>query len=648
MTGAMLRHVPLKYLAAAEAAISSESTRSRRRALSAVVHECGHQRTPYGLVVEHMDLNLDGQVYKWPFVNPFAFLFHICTISADFLRFLMEHCASGDADIILYADETKPGNVLRPDQGRSATCIYWTIKQFPGWFRSRFAGLFLFGVLQSRRIEQIAGGSSGVLRKVMNTFWNQVGWNLHTVGVRIHSGRANFVFRARFGCFLGDEKEIKQFWQVKGASGTMLCCFCKNIMSRVDTCARDDYLQHFADATPDQFDMHTAQSYTEAKHLLKHEAQHGSRASLAKLSQALGISYGGEGVLWDEHLQFANPPDNTFWDWMHVLVASGGVFQYECNEFLRALACVGVSLQDVDAFACAVQWPGERNKLPRGFFAKRFVSKAGSHMHAFASEMMSVADVLVLFVDLVLQPASTLPQHCACFLLAVEILDVLASEQAHRQSERLRRLTRAHHTLYRTLYPGLAKPKLHYLFHLADCIERHGVCLNCFAGERKHRTFKAIASHTFAHFEEHITNRLLCDLVNTLSDRSSLLAEHLVGGDVAPDFHRIFPDLDDRIAEVFLARSARAKHVRMRKGDIVSAVYQGQEIVGFARFFMRRSRPCERDEHCVCMDLLHTSEGYWTRASSDTVVLDFGRITGVIPWVSVHNKIYLRLPLARF
>ena len=645
----MLRSVPLTHLAAAEAAVSNESTRSRRRALSAVVHECGQQRTPYGLVVEHMDLDVDGKVYKWPFVNPFAFLFHVCTSCADFLRFFTEHCAEGVADIILYADETKPGNVLRPDSGRSTLSIYWTVKQFPGWFRSRHVGMFLFGVLQTKRVEKIAGGSSNVLRKVMTVFWNRVGWNLHTVGVRILSGRTEFVFRARFGCFLGDEKEIKQFWSVKGASGTMLCCFCKNIMNRTDKSTPGDYLQHFADATPEQFDKHTPQSYADAKRLLRDEAQHGTRASLKKLSQALGISYGDEGVLWDEHLaECANPPDNTYWDWMHILVASGGVFQYECNEFLRALTREGVSLQDLDAFASKVQWPGERGKLPQGFFSKRFVAKTGSHMHAFASEMMSVADVLALFVPLVLLPTSTLPEHCACLLLIIEIIDVLASEQASRHSERLKRLMLAHHALYRTLYPNLAKPKLHYLFHVVDCIDRHGVCLNCFAGERKHRNFKAVANHTFAHFEEHLTNRLLCDLVDTLqNDRSSLLAEHLVGGTVSPDLRCIFPD-GDACAEVVVARAARSKHVRMRTGDVLSAMYRGQAIFGFARFFLRRSRPCERDEHCVCMDMLHKSEGYWARASSDAVLLDFDCIVGVVPWVSVQSRICLRLPLARF
>jgi len=123
-------------------------------------------------------------------------------------------------------------------------------------------------------------------------------------------------------------------------------------MGRATRCEPGEYLRHFADATPEMFDLHTAETYEDAKRLLRAEARHGSKASLARLCQVSGISYQETGVLWDDHLAaFANRVDNTFWDWMHILVASGGTLQYECNELLRALSGVGVSLLDLDTLS---------------------------------------------------------------------------------------------------------------------------------------------------------------------------------------------------------------------------------------------------------------------------------------------------------
>ena len=507
---AMIRTVPLAHIARVEAGLSQGSIRKRERDLSSQVHAFGAQTTPYGHVIESMDLDAHHERYSWCYINPHAFLYVMCTTCEAFFGFILQHCPHG-MDIALYADEAKPGNVLRPDAGRSALCIYWTITQLPAWFRSRSVGSFLFGILQSKRIEGIAGGSSSVLRKVMNVFWGREGnWNLHTVGVRVpRSHGPPCLLRGRFACFLADEREIKYFWQVKGASGTILCCFCRNIMSGDATFGPNEYLQHFAEATPAQFDLHTRETYEDAKRLLRHEAIHGSNASVNRLSQALGIKHQAEGVLWDDHLaKFANPAQSTYWDWMHILVASGGVLQYECNEFIRALLTVGVELKDLDNFAAAMHWPEHMQVLPTNFFTKRFVAKPASHIHAYASETLSALEVLVVFAALVLCPSSRLQEHLACLLLAVEIVDVLVSERAHLRSELLRRLISAHWVKYRALYPAqLAKPKLHYLWHIPDCIERHQVCLNCFAGERKHKMFKTLAKHTFGHFEEHLTNR---------------------------------------------------------------------------------------------------------------------------------------------
>jgi hypothetical protein len=51
----------------------------------------------------------------------------------------------GMGRLALYFDEVKPGNVLRPDKGRSLQCVYWTLLDLPDWFRSRGYGWFHYG-----------------------------------------------------------------------------------------------------------------------------------------------------------------------------------------------------------------------------------------------------------------------------------------------------------------------------------------------------------------------------------------------------------------------------------------------------------------------------------------------------------------------
>ena len=73
--------------------------------------------TPYGQVLQYLELSWKGRPYLWPYLNPFALLFYICSTCVAFARMLKDSVAGIVANIIIYADECTPGNVLRPDKG---------------------------------------------------------------------------------------------------------------------------------------------------------------------------------------------------------------------------------------------------------------------------------------------------------------------------------------------------------------------------------------------------------------------------------------------------------------------------------------------------------------------------------------------------
>ena len=84
--------------------------------------------TPYGELIQRLDM--DGRPGP-EYINPFALLFKLCTVNVAFATFLKSCCKGGRARVIIYADETRPGNVLRPDKGRALQCLYWTLAEFP-------------------------------------------------------------------------------------------------------------------------------------------------------------------------------------------------------------------------------------------------------------------------------------------------------------------------------------------------------------------------------------------------------------------------------------------------------------------------------------------------------------------------------------
>lgn len=105
----------------------------------------------YGHILQKCPIQFtNGEAYEWEYINPFA-LIHQYTSGrprfGDMLR------GAGSVRIAFYMDETTPGNVLRPDHGRSLACFYWTLMELPSWFRSRHCGWFYFGLFP------VAGGA---------------------------------------------------------------------------------------------------------------------------------------------------------------------------------------------------------------------------------------------------------------------------------------------------------------------------------------------------------------------------------------------------------------------------------------------------------------------------------------------------------
>ncbi len=136
----------------------------------------------------------------------------------------------------------------------------------------------------------------------------------------------------------------------------------------------------------------------------------GRKEELNKMGQIYGLQYSASDILWHPTLkQVVCPVRQTYYDWMHVLIASGGLAQYEINQFVKEIRGLGIALKQLDEFASAVVLPKSRTELPSTFFQDRLVEDDDSCIRGFASEMLICITILSLFTETVLKPAGLLP-----------------------------------------------------------------------------------------------------------------------------------------------------------------------------------------------------------------------------------------------
>ena len=84
--------------------------------------------------------------------------------------------------------------------------------------------------------------------------------------------------------------------------------------------------KHISLAQPSEFDLHRPASFSEMVDILEtaHRQEGWSNTRLQELGKACGITYDPYSIIFDKSLRSViNPIDNTYWDWMHGLVASG-------------------------------------------------------------------------------------------------------------------------------------------------------------------------------------------------------------------------------------------------------------------------------------------------------------------------------------
>lgn len=486
---------------------------------------------PCGPIKQSIVLTVDGNPFVWHYLQPAAFIHHLCQLQprlGDLIR------SNGGPRLAIYMDEIKPGNVLRPDQGRSVACFYWTFANLPGWYQCRQHGWFFFACFPVHKVDKLEGGYTGLFTKMLEIFLENDPWNFQ-VGFPCASVSGTFVCKAPFCMLLADEKAMVAMWSFRGASGTKPCFRCQNVVGHMSAqqveSANLGWIVHYSCSSPNLFAQHNSQTFNDMRNQLL--AVSHNKKERNRLGQLFGLHFSHHCPLWRPRLgSQMQPLQQTSFDWMHVLIASGGVAQFELNEFCKVLKTAGINLSVLDGFAKMACGPKSKHKLPATFFEDRINMDENSHMKSFASEILTALPIVALFAEVVLQPVNMLSDYCQCMIHLNDILDVIVQqERALAMLDFLKESIRRRGILFKKLYPGCCKPKFHWLFHLPDDFKRLQANMSCFAPERKHRAVKTVAAHVLNHHLcEHTADRMGHEVIKDFMENKKITCPTFLEG----------------------------------------------------------------------------------------------------------------------
>jgi len=488
--------------------------------------------TPYGNLISIVSLPLEDETadpYQWPIVNPFAFLYVMCLKSVRFAAFLKKCVGGGVAGIVLYTDETTPGNQLRPDSRGDIQCFYWTFSNFPDWYRSRRFGWFAFGFLTVTKQHEVKGDISRICKHMLSTFFNPEGFNFE-VGMHLPHGREKFHLVATLKCFLQDGKAFKELNSTKGGGGWHNCQECKNVVNvEPEKIKGHPYLRHFAFCKPAEFDRHTSATFFEMADKLASAHLKLSKEQFGDLQLAYGINYEPDGLIFDRAMRHIySPMTHNLADAQHVLVASGGVAQHEVAAFVdHAVRHEHLSLHSLDEWVQAkIHFGRTCSKLCSTFFQDRVTLSSNTelaHFKGYASECISAVQALVMFFEAVYEKAGIMLKHGKCLREMMYMLDiVLSGDQALQHLDSLKSVTQEHNEDFIEIYDiHYAKSKFHTSYHIPEKMEILQFTGNCFATERMHKMAKSFAHHASGKTRVlHMTRRYLLDCLDNCSTMS--------------------------------------------------------------------------------------------------------------------------------
>jgi hypothetical protein len=615
--------------------------------------------TTHGPLMAHMSLQLidPPETRKVCYISPAAILQHACSVSKNsgsLLKSAMQKTNPSPTTpmrICIYSDEVAPGNVMKHDNKRRVQCIYWALIDTGPLALMDEDNWFLLAAVRSSVVNRLPGGMGQLMEDMINCFFEAGASFEDGLLVHTHDGPA-FVF-AEIITKLGDESALKMCFDVKGASGTLMCMLCRNITAHGSELEAHDKKKFFLASTctdTTRFVPQSDQTVADAVAMIRANVGVGTKASFARMQQAVGINYAPLGVLFSHRLVGkVSMVGSVMFDWMHVYMSSG-IFGVEVGLLLGKLAQAGISNVFVHNQVQAYTWPrrlSSRGATGKSTFQRR-TGTASSELKCTASKGLSTFRVFrsIIWTTILPQADSELVQAIRCYFALCKVIELLlAVPRGGVDHNILRKHICLHLNMFLATYAAENWfPKCHYAIHLPDHLQSKGTLLSCWTHERKHKQIKKFANeldNTSLNFEQNIMVHQLFSQIESLKNKPALAADasHLVLPKLAPSkLASVVCQIIQQPSEVFTSIEAKVGVFMQScfKGDVVMFLLDTVACVGEVWFHVNAI------EHCLtCVSLWQKVKDHEYKVQERLIFLPSVNIQHVCTYKRQADTIYI-------
>ena len=435
-------------------------------------------------------------------LNLLTFLFQAFFAGGAFYDLIKTFAdAEEAAGLILYSDEICPCNPLASVASRKLWIVYAAIKEMGVALCNENSWVTLF-VCRSSLVSQIEGHMAQVMRVLLEGIFDHNFAEVQALGILLKSPAKDalkpyYRLRLKFQCFVQDGAAMKCCYSMKGDAGMRFCVLCANVFCRKDN--EDDLSEVSKFLNVSDLRLTTNQELLESWKRLMVKVNEETQEQFKLREQATGWCFSSEALWSSRKLEgVLKPVDNWVHDWMHALV-SNGIYDkavYLLLEKLHLWDMVNEYLQ---------KWTLPKHL--KGFKTESILIKSrvekhrkATHLSATASEVLTLQPLLTHFIRQVLQPSGSEPDACKTMLAMGHLLDLLQAANFSQCVTGHMIQDAVHDILKHWVQAGWAKSmvkKHHWLLHLGQEYDRHGLSLNSFALERKHKNAKRFGATVY-------------------------------------------------------------------------------------------------------------------------------------------------------
>ena len=441
--------------------------------------------------------------------------------------------------LLLYADETVPGNVMNLEYPRKSFVASCAVKELGPTLLTVGALWMPLVCVRTNECKRVTGGVAAVWTEMLRQLL--LVENIATNGFPVEFGpgeHATLFFRV--GNFMLDGDALRQVYGSKGGRPKLPCLGCLNVTS--DETLVGAGMVGLTCADPSLFVLATDEDLWHKADQLQ-AAPPGARA---KLSTSFGLNYVPQGFLWCHPLRsFIRPTSTLTYDAMHVIY-SNGIADDEYTNILPRLLAAGVTWHQLRDYFTA-DW--HHAKVFRGGNAirtafsdaqQRHYSSAGSWSFT-ASQHLCIMPIFLHFLETVvnrLRPGVLAKEIASFRALAAVSLLVRHGKSSGEHVARLRDACTAWAQASALAYGIDARRshKAHWLHHLPSQVARDGWVLDCFVGERNQSVVKEAVRtvENTSTFEVSVLSRVLSRCLSKVEEPDAF-CDHLLKPQACPE-----------------------------------------------------------------------------------------------------------------